>query len=79
MPMQTKPLSAIERLIDATVVCPTCGTQGFLKCDCFSQCACGWLVKKGGHCENPKCPSYVQQAPIAKSKARARRKVKPAR
>jgi len=44
----------IEKMIDNSVKCVKCGTKGYLKCDCWSECKtsnCTWLVEKGKKCK----------------------------
>lgn len=45
-------LSAIERLIDASVRCHKCH-QGINDCECYEKCSCGWSFDKGSRCRNP--------------------------
>ena len=43
----------MNRLIDASVHCSTCGTLGTGNCVCQTLCRCGWWVRKGTQCNNP--------------------------
>ena len=54
--------SPIEQMIDASVSCSKCGTKGFMKCDCYEKCSCGWIADKRKPCRNPetqRCSSKV--------------------
>lgn len=53
----------IEQMINASVSCGKCGTKGFMVCDCYAKCSCGYLHEKGKPCANPetrRCSSKVQ-------------------
>lgn len=55
--------SVINQMIDDAMVCAKCGTKGFLKCDCFEQCSCGWITDAGKPCDNPettRCSTKVK-------------------
>jgi hypothetical protein len=50
--------SLINRLIDASVVCLRCGTQGMGTCGCYERCGrqgCDWLISTttDDACRNP--------------------------
>lgn len=44
---------SIEKLIEKAVKCTICGTKGYMICDCWVKCKCGWLYEKGTKCKNP--------------------------
>ena len=44
--------SPVDRMIDAAVKCTKCGA-GYGRCDCWTQCRCGWSYERGGQCRNP--------------------------
>lgn len=41
----------INSMIDAAVKCTKCGA-GYGKCDCWTECRCGWHYERGGQCRN---------------------------
>jgi hypothetical protein len=45
--------SPIDKMIDASVQCLKCGKPGYLTCDCWEKCTCGWVAEKGKPCNNP--------------------------
>lgn len=54
-------MTPIEHLMDKVVWrCTLCGAA---RCDCWEQCSCGWLARKGEPCNNPNtkaCSTKVQ-------------------
>jgi hypothetical protein len=54
----------IDRLFDqAKMVCTVCGAgQG--KCDCWTECACGWSYRKGESCRNVDCTHSGPRPPV---------------
>lgn len=40
------------KIVDSAVRCTKCGA-GMGKCDCWTQCECGWLFEKGTKYRNP--------------------------
>ena len=42
----------LDRFVRQSVRCTKCGA-GYGKCDCWTECRCGWLYERGGQCRNP--------------------------
>jgi hypothetical protein len=41
-----------DRLVKQSVRCTKCGAK-YGKCDCWTECRCGWLYERGEQCRNP--------------------------
>lgn len=48
-------MNPIDIFIQSTVKCTRCNKQGYMNCDCWEKCACGWTKAKGEQCKNKDC------------------------
>jgi hypothetical protein len=67
--------SPINRMIDSAVRCVRCGTQGFMKCDCWERCSCGHFVEKGKPCRNLATQRCSTKIKYGKRKGKAKQGV----
>lgn len=54
-------MKPIEIMLDKSVSCLKCGTKGYMNCDCYIECYCGWLYDRVGSCSNPKHNNKVRK------------------
>lgn len=64
-------MSSIGKLIDNAVNCNKCGTQGFLKCSCYTKCSCGWLAEKEDMGLCSRCKGLIWERDVSKKAYKA--------
>lgn len=53
-------MNPIDKMITSSVRCTRCGARGVGTCNCWAECACGWLHATGEACRNPKCSQHTK-------------------